>query len=155
MMTMSQFAQESTPDDLPRRDVWQSLKRSWQQKCPSCGSGSLYGKYLKVNDCCPKCGTELFHQRADDAPPYFVMTITAHVIVSGILVTEKMFSPPAWVELAIWLPAATLLSLWLLPRVKGTLIGYQWALRMHGFGNPSFDERSLSDLPPSPNEATS
>jgi uncharacterized protein (DUF983 family) len=27
-----------------------------------------------------------------------------------------------------------LLSLWLLPHVKGTLVGLQWALRMHGFG---------------------
>ena len=33
-----------------------------------------------------------------------------------------------------------LLSLWLLPRVKGALIGYQWALKMHGFGNTAFDD---------------
>jgi uncharacterized protein (DUF983 family) len=26
--------------------------------------------------------------------------------------------------------------LWLLPRVKGALVGYQWAMRMHGFGGP-------------------
>jgi len=153
---MSHFAQETAPtDSLPHRDVWQSMKRGWRQKCPNCGEGALYGKYLKVNDLCPKCGTELFHQRADDAPPYFVMTITAHVIVGGILITEKMFSPPVWVELAVWLPVTVLLSLWLLPRVKGTLIGYQWALRMHGFGNPSFDEQSFSDLPPSHSEVTS
>jgi uncharacterized protein (DUF983 family) len=25
------------------------------------------------------------------------------------------------------------MSLWLLPRVKGALVGLQWALRMHGF----------------------
>jgi uncharacterized protein (DUF983 family) len=153
---MSDFEPETTSAiSVPRRDVWQSMKRGWRQKCPSCGEGSLYGKFLKVNDACPKCGTELFHQRADDAPPYFVMTITAHVIVGGILVTEKMFSPPVWVELAIWLPLTALLSLWLLPRIKATLIGYQWALRMHGFGNPSFDNMNLSNLPPSPSEAAS
>lgn len=100
----------------------------------------MYGKYLKVNDICPNCGTELFHQRADDAPPYFVMTITAHIIVGGILILERLYSPPTWVQLAIWLPTLVVLSLWLLPRVKGGLIGYQWALRMHGFGDPSLDE---------------
>jgi len=45
-----------------------------------------------------------------------------------------------WVQLAIWTPVLILLSLWLLPRVKGGLIGYQWALKMHGFGNTAFDD---------------
>lgn len=156
-MTMSDFSPEtaSTDDDLPRRDVWPSLKRGWRQKCACCGEGSVYGKFLKVNDVCAKCGTELFHHRADDAPPYFVMTITGHVIVGGVLMTEKLFSPPVWIELAIWLPVTVLLSLWLLPRVKGALIGYQWALRMHGFGNPAFDNESLTRLPPSSPETVS
>lgn len=148
-------AAASPESDLPPRDVWQSLKRGWRQKCPCCGEGKIYGKYLKVNDVCPTCGTELFHHRADDAPPYFVMTITGHVIVGGILMTERIFSPPMWVELAVWLPVTVLLSLLLLPRVKGALIGYQWALRMHGFGNPAFDNESLSSLPPAePNTAS-
>jgi uncharacterized protein (DUF983 family) len=33
----------------------------------------------------------------------------------------------------VWLPLTLLSSLWLLPRVKGALIGLQWALYMHGF----------------------
>jgi hypothetical protein len=37
--------------------------------------------------------------------------------------------------------------------VKGALIGYQWALRMHGFGNPAFDNEDLSRLPPAEPEA--
>jgi len=154
-MSMHDLNQMAAPadDSLPPRDVWQSLRRGWRQKCPCCGNGRIYGKYLKVNDVCSSCGTELFHHRADDAPPYFVMTITGHVIVGGILLTEKMFAPPVWVELAIWLPVTVLLSLWLLPRVKGALIGYQWALRMHGFGNPAFDNNDLSRLPPAEPEA--
>ncbi len=140
-------------DDGAKRDAWPAMARGWREKCPNCGIGRLYGKYLKVNDVCPHCGTEFFHQRADDAPPYFVMTITAHVIVGGILITEQLFSPPTWVQLAIWMPTLVLLSLWLLPRVKGALIGYQWALRMHGFGDPSMDEPE--ELPPSPSETAS
>jgi uncharacterized protein (DUF983 family) len=139
-------------DDGTHRDTWQAVTRGWRMKCPSCGTGRLYGKYLKVNDTCPDCGTELFHQRADDAPPYFVMTITAHVIVGGILILERLYSPPTWVQLAIWLPALVILSLWLLPLVKGALIGYQWALRMHGFGDPSLDEPEK--WPPTPPETS-
>ncbi len=116
------------------RDWWQSVRRGWAQKCPCCGKGALYKSYLKVDDACPNCATELHHHRADDAPPYFVMLITGHVIVGLILTMEQTLAPPIWLQLAISLPLLVILSLILLPRVKGALIGYQWALRMHGFG---------------------
>ena len=128
--------------DAEYREVWPSMLRGWRQNCPSCGEARLYGKYLKVNDTCPTCGTEIYHQRADDAPPYFVMTITAHVVVGGILLLEQLYSPPTWVQLAIWFPVVIIMSLWLLPRVKGALIGYQWALKMHGFGNMRLQDES-------------
>jgi uncharacterized protein (DUF983 family) len=118
----------------PSRDVKTALFRGWNCKCPACAKGSLYAKYLKVADTCPSCGEELFHQRADDAPPYFTMFVVGHVIIAGVLALEKGFAPPSWVHLVIWLPLTVLLSLWLLPRVKGSLVGLQWALRMHGFG---------------------
>jgi uncharacterized protein (DUF983 family) len=124
----------------PERDVGQALLRGWRKLCPSCGAGRLYWKYLKVNDRCPTCGTELHHHRADDAPPYFVMSITGHVVVGGVLILEKLYAPETWIQLVIWMPVLIVLSLWLLPRVKGALIGYQWALKMHGFGNTPFDE---------------
>ena len=38
---------------------------------------------------------------------------------------------------AVWAPMTIGLSLLLLPKIKGALVGYQWALRMHGFGKES------------------
>ena len=140
----------ATDADAPARDAWLASKRGWRQTCPSCGEGAMYKSYLKVNDACPACGTELHHHRADDAPPYFVMLITAHVIVGGILAMEKAYAPDMWVQLAISMPALVLLSLWLLPRVKGLLIGYQWALRMHGFGGRPFEGADLVPIEPKP-----
>jgi uncharacterized protein (DUF983 family) len=115
------------------RPIWPAMKRGLRQRCPSCGTGSLYGKYLKVVDACAVCGTELHHQRADDAPPYITMFITGHVIVAALLMVERQFAPPEWAHLVIWLPVTALLTLWLLPRIKGALIAIQWAARMHGF----------------------
>jgi uncharacterized protein (DUF983 family) len=113
------------------------------QHCPNCGQGALYQKYLTVNAKCGICGQELHHHRADDAPPYFTMLIVGHVVIGLLLSTEVYFRPPMWVEAAVWGPVLVLMSLWLLPRIKGALIGYQWALRMHGFGlgpDPSLPE---------------
>jgi uncharacterized protein (DUF983 family) len=132
-------------DDTPR-DVKQAMLRGWKQCCPACGEGALYRKYLKVADTCPNCGQELHHHRADDAPPYFTMLVTGHVIVGGILVAERLWAPPTWAHLAVALPTLLLMSLWLLPRVKGALVGLQWALRMHGFGGAVNDEDDTAPI---------
>ena len=133
------------------RPIWTAVKRGWRQKCPACDTGALYYKYLKVNDRCPSCGEELHHHRADDAPPYFTMLITAHVVVGGILAVQQLYAPETWVQLAIWMPLLVILSLWLLPRIKGALIGYQWACRMHGFGELQVEGADIAPVEHEPN----
>lgn len=103
----------------------------------------MYRAYLKVNDACPKCGEELHHHRADDAPPYFTMLITGHVVVGLMLSVTMSTDWPNWVHGLVWPSMVLVLSLWLLPRIKGALVGAQWALRMHGFsGKP--DEADIA-----------
>jgi uncharacterized protein (DUF983 family) len=120
----------------PPRSVPHALWRGWRKACPACGNGRLYGRYLKTVDHCDACGEALHHHRADDAPPYFTILIVGHIVVGGILILETAYAPETWVQLTIWLPMLVALSLSLLPRVKGALVGLQWALRMHGFGGP-------------------
>jgi uncharacterized protein (DUF983 family) len=65
--------------------------------------------------------------------------VVGHVVVPMLLWTELAFAPPVWLHMTIW-PALTLfLSLALLPRIKGAVVGWQWALRMHGFGGETDD----------------
>jgi uncharacterized protein (DUF983 family) len=127
--------------DRPRRNLALAMRRGFAQRCPQCGRGALFWKYLKVNDACPHCGEALHHHRADDAPAYFTIVIVGHFIVGGILALHKSLAPPEWVQLAIWLPLTLVSCLWLLPRIKGALVGLQWALYMHGFdGSSTADE---------------
>lgn len=144
-MTIERKTAASLESPLPARPVWHAMKRGWRQKCPACDRARLYRSYLKVNDTCTYCGEDLHHHRADDAPPYFTMLATGHIVVGGILAMEQSLSPPTWVQLAIWMPTLVVISLWLLPRVKGALIAYQWANRMHGFGGTEIEG---SDIPP-------
>ena len=116
------------------RDWRQAIKRGFLCRCPNCGEGKLYSSYLKVNPLCPACGEELHHQRADDAPPYATIFIVGHVVIGSLLMVESYGETiPVWVHMLVWSLLALLLSLVLLPLLKGALIGYQWALRMHGF----------------------
>lgn len=103
-------------------------------RCPSCGNGRIFRKFLKVADHCEACNEEFHHHRADDAPPYFTIFIVGHVIVPLMLWIEMAYRPDLWIHGLIWGPLTIVLSLATLPIVKGAVVGLQWALRMHGFG---------------------
>jgi uncharacterized protein (DUF983 family) len=116
------------------------MLNGWHCTCPACGEGKLYTAYLKTADSCPACGESLHHHRADDLPPYITITIVGHIIVPLLLIVEKTWHPALWIHALIWLPLTLGLTLWFLPRVKGAVVGLQWANRMHGFSdNPEIE----------------
>ncbi len=61
------------------------------------------------------------------------MLIVGHVIVAGVLWAEMKAAWPLWQHVLIWPAAVVILSLLLLPRIKGGIVALQWAMRMHGF----------------------
>jgi uncharacterized protein (DUF983 family) len=134
MSDMSDPATVLPVDPLAPRKVFDAMLRGARQHCPSCGEGPLYRNYLKVADACSSCRAELHHHRADDAPAYFTITIVGHIVIAGVLILERLYAPETWVHMVLWLPLTLLLSLALLPVIKGALVGLQWANRMHGFG---------------------
>lgn len=118
----------------PTRPLWPALAKGWRKRCPACGRGAMFDGFTRVQDTCADCGEALHHQRADDAPPYFTMMIVGHVVIPALLMMERSVRPPLWLHAALWLPLAVGLSLWLLPKVKGAVVGLQWSRYMHGFG---------------------
>ena len=105
-------------------------------RCPACGRGALYRAYLKPVDACATCGEELFHQRADDAPPYVTIFVVGHLILAAVVGIDLAYAWPLWLHALVWFPLTVVLCLAMLPTAKGALIGLQWGLRMHGFGGP-------------------
>jgi len=45
---------------------------------------------------------------------------------------EKAWSPALWIQMTVWPILTLLLSLVLLPYVKGAALGIFWALRLRG-----------------------
>lgn len=125
------------------RDTAGAIWRGARGRCPACGEGALFNRYLKVADHCPACGEALYHQRADDAPPYVTILIVGHIVVPLLVLVEEAYRPEVWVHLALWLPLTLVMSLALLPVTKGALVGLQWALRMHGFDPESPEHEAM------------
>jgi uncharacterized protein (DUF983 family) len=110
-----------------------ALGRGFRMKCPQCGEGRLFGRFLKTVDRCTACDEELFHHQADDYPAYLVIFLVGKAVFVGILAVELLYRPPYWVHFAIWLPATLFAALGLLQPVKGAVVALQWSLRLHGF----------------------
>lgn len=115
------------------RSLTHALLRGGIMRCPACGEGAMFARFLKVADNCSHCHEELHHQRADDAPPYFTVFIVGHIVIPLVLVIEQIWQPNM-----VWFVGATLivtlmLTAFLMPRVKGAVVAMQWAMRMHGF----------------------
>jgi uncharacterized protein (DUF983 family) len=126
-----------------KRDIWTAMKRGFRCRCPRCGEGKLFGAFLKVGSNCSACGLDYTPHRADDLPAYLVIIIVGHIVVPVVLWIETNYSPAIWLQMSIYLPFTFLSSLLLLQPVKGAVVGFQWALRMHGF-----DENAPSEIPP-------
>lgn len=121
-------------DDRPLRPA---LWRGWRRKCPACGEGPLLSGYLTVRQSCPSCGEAFHHQRADDGPAYITILIVGHALAPVLHLGYVWYEPSPAVLALVMCTMAAVLSLWLLPRIKGAFVALQWSRRMHGFGRPT------------------
>jgi uncharacterized protein (DUF983 family) len=117
-------------DDRPARSA---MMRGFRCRCPHCGEGHLFEGYLKVTDRCAVCREELFHHRADDGPAYLTILVVGHLMAPLIHIVFTQFRPEPLVMATIFTVGCVALSLYLLPRLKGVVVGIQWSRRMHGF----------------------
>ncbi|GIT85950.1 zinc-finger protein [Roseobacter sp. OBYS 0001] len=131
-----QHASFENSDAAPEqeRDTKRSMLRGWRRKCPHCGSGPLMKSYLKVNDVCSVCREELYHHRADDGPAYLTILFVGHLMAPLLHVAFVTWRPEPLTLFTIFAVGCVALSLYLLPRLKGAIVGYQWARGMGGFG---------------------
>jgi uncharacterized protein (DUF983 family) len=112
-----------------RKPVLRSLWRGLARHCPNCGEGSIFSGYLKVEAHCAACGHNNAQYPADDAAPYFTIFIAGHILIPLLLITDRHWeAATSTIELAIFLPLTALLTLALLPFVKGGVIGVEYAM---------------------------
>jgi uncharacterized protein (DUF983 family) len=116
------------PDRTPPVPPWPvpplsvALGRGILGRCPACGRTHLFAGFLRVVQQCASCHAPLGSAHADDAPPYFVILITGHIVIPAMLIMQK-FGDPSNLELtAIFVPLTLLLAVGLLRPVKGGVL---------------------------------
>jgi len=105
------------------------VKRGLAHRCPACGKGRLYRRYLKVEPTCEACGHALGEYRADDGPAYMTILLIGHLVVVPVLFLPFIWQWPVQYVLPIHLIPLAPLILLALPRIKGAFIGALWATK--------------------------
>lgn len=121
-----------SPATLPlsfREAAWRGIRG----KCPRCGEGALFARWLKPHGYCPACAQDWSHQRADDFPAYISILLTGHLLAPFIIALVADFALGAGALIAIIVPTALVLMLGLLQPAKGAVIAAQWWHGLHGF----------------------
>lgn len=124
------------PDRSARSSPWpvpslgSALKRGLAGRCPACGKTQAFAGFLRIVGACPACHAPLGNARADDAPPYFVILITAHIVIPLMLIAQRFGNPSQLVLSAIFVPLALVLAVGLLRPVKGGVLAVIVSLGM-------------------------
>jgi uncharacterized protein (DUF983 family) len=105
-----------------------SVFRGLRHRCPGCGEGQLFGRYLKVEPNCGRCGHNLVQYRADDGPAYLTIVLVGHLLVAPLLFFPIIWQTNPLYSLPILLAGLVALTLALLSRVKGGWIGLMYSL---------------------------
>ena len=113
-----------------RRSYWKSLARGLRGRCPHCGRGRMFYRYLKVEPVCQGCGHDLDRYPSDDGPAYFTVLIVGHLVVVPFLILGAglIWKAPLWILVPSALAAFATVTLIALPIIKGGVIGVLYAL---------------------------
>ncbi|MEM6669430.1 MAG: DUF983 domain-containing protein [Pseudomonadota bacterium] len=133
--------------EAPDRPLLPALRRGFRGRCPRCGEGAVFQRYLAFHDACSACDQDFSGHQSDDMPPWLTILVTGHVLAPLILFVELELSPPVWVSYALWPSLVLVMSFLLLPRIKGAVLAFQWAKRMHGFADSGDVKESAGEKP--------
>ena len=114
----------------PSKPFMRSLLRGLRGRCPRCGDGKLFYRYLKISPECPVCALDLDAYPADDGPAYFTILLVGHLVIAPILLFPIIWRSPAVVALPAVLIPLVALTLTILPRVKGAFVGVMYAMNV-------------------------
>lgn len=95
-------------------------------RCPNCGRGKLFSRYLRLAESCASCGADFTMADVGDGAAVFVILIVGALAVPAAFIAQFALGwhPLASAALAGALTLA--LSLVLLPVAKGVLFALQW-----------------------------
>ncbi len=103
-----------------------AIRNGIRGRCPRCGKGPLFSKYLRLADKCAACGADFSMADVGDGATVFVILIVGALVVPVAFVMQMAFHWAPWASAALAGALTVVFSLLLLPIAKGVLFTLQW-----------------------------
>ena len=102
-----------------------TIRAGLRCRCPRCGEGRLFRRFLKIADRCDRCGLDYGFADPADGPAFFVMSGVGVVVTTIWAIWAVMAQPPIWAQIAVAFPAMIGGCLGTLRPVKAWLVAEQ------------------------------
>lgn len=116
-----------------------ALRTGMACRCPRCGKGKLFARFLTVAERCGHCGLDLQKEDSGDGPAVFIIFILGAFVVPLALLLEAKVAPPMWVHIVIWPPVIIGGALAMLRSMKGIMIALQYRHHASDSGTVNYD----------------
>lgn len=90
--------------------------------CPRCGAKTLFDGPVAFADHCAACRLDYSAFNVGDGPAALITLVLGAVIMAGAVSVQLAFSPPMWLQLAIWIPVTAIAVVFALRATKALLL---------------------------------
>ena len=104
--------------------VW----RGWHKKCPQCGQGDLYQKWMRLHEHCPACGLRYLESQGDLIGPLVLLDRVLFLVPLAALFCFAGWHPNRLL-LVLLGGAAAFLLLYTMPNRNGVSLAIDYLLR--------------------------
>ena len=104
------------------------LSRGWHKKCPQCGQGELYRKWMRLHEHCPACGLKYLESQGDLIGPLVFLDRLLFLVPLVVLFWFAGWHPNLLL-LVLLGGAALFLLLYTMPNRNGVSLAIDYLLR--------------------------
>ena len=104
------------------------LRRGWQKKCPQCGQGALYRRWLTLHDRCSVCGLQYTPNQGDLWGALMFLDRVLFIIPLIVLIYFRVWHPNLMVFL-IFGGAMTFALIFTMPHRNGVCLAFDYLIR--------------------------
>ena len=121
------------------------LHRGWHKKCPQCGEGNLYLRWMKLQPHCPVCGLRYLPDQGDLLGPLVLLDRVVFLIPFIVLFYFRLWHPGLWTFLVVG-GVMTFLMVYTMPNRNGVSLAFDYYLRRRS-GDLADEEEEESPKP--------
>lgn len=122
--------------------VKMALWRGWKRKCPHCGEGAIYRRWLKLHERCAVCGLRYLPDQGDLFGPLILLDRVLFLIPFIVLFYFRLWHP----NLAIFIlvgGAMTFALVYTMPHRNGISLAFDYLVRR---ANGDLADKNFSQL---------